>query len=135
MAAEAADGRLWAPWRPAGGNALHQTLLSANQSAMRLVIGLPFLVLIVLFALSNTAPVRIGLWPAEVTWEAPLAFAVLIAAGIAFLLGAVMVWIPALALRRRARRAEKTVRILQEQLDDLRARQRQSSTLAPPPPV
>ena len=39
---------------------------------MRLLIGLPLLLLLVLFALSNTAPVRLGLWPTDYALQLPL---------------------------------------------------------------
>ena len=38
---------------------------------MRLLIGLPLLLLLVLFALSNTVPVRLGLWPSDYTLQLP----------------------------------------------------------------
>ena len=44
---------------------------------MRLLILAPFLVLLVLFALSNTAPVQIGLWPTGWSLEAPLSLVIL----------------------------------------------------------
>jgi putative membrane protein len=90
---------------------------------MRLVIALPFLLLLVLFALSNTQAVRIGLWPTEYGLEVPLSAAVLVGMAIAFLVGALMMWISELGQRRRARRAEQTVRMLEEQVQELKARQ------------
>ena len=89
---------------------------------MRWILVLPFLVLIVLFAVSNQQPVRLALWPAQGWTELPVAIAVLIGAGAAFILGALLVWFDVLAQRRRARRAERRVRMLEEQLEDLRAR-------------
>jgi len=96
---------------------------------MRLLIGLPLLILLVLFALSNTTPVRLGLWPSDYTLQLPLSLTVLGAMAIAFLLGGAMVWVSELAQRRRARRAEHAVRLLEEQVQELRARLPQ----APPP--
>ncbi len=99
---------------------------------MRLLIATPFLLLLVLFALSNRQPVAIGLWPTDLTWQVPLSIAMLIAAGLAFLLGALLVWISELGQRRRARRAEATVQMLEEQVRGLQAR----LGAAPlPPPV
>jgi hypothetical protein len=48
---------------------------------------------------------------------------------IAFLLGGAVVWLSELAQRRRARRAEYTVRLLETQVQELKARLPQ----APPP--
>ena len=44
---------------------------------MRLLIALPLLLIMVLFALSNTAPVRLHLWPTDYALELPLSLAVL----------------------------------------------------------
>jgi lipopolysaccharide assembly protein A len=96
---------------------------------MRLVIGLPLLLLLVLFALSNTEPVRLHLWPTDYALELPLSLAVLGAMAIAFLGGGVLVWVTELAQRRRARRAEQAVRLLEAQVQELKARLPQ----APPP--
>jgi putative membrane protein len=95
---------------------------------MRLLIALPLLLLLVLFALSNTAPVRLGLWPSDYSMQIPLSLAILGAMAIAFLVGGVTVWVSELAQRRRARRAEQTVRLLEAQVQELKAR------LPPVPP-
>ena len=96
---------------------------------MRLLIALPLLLLLVLFALSNTAPVRLRLWPTDYALELPLSLAVLGGMAMAFLAGGVLVWVSELAQRRRARRAEQTVRLLEAQVQELKARLPQ----APPP--
>lgn len=93
---------------------------------MRLLIALPLLLLLVLFALSNTAPVRLLLWPTDYALELPLAFAVLGAMAIAFLAGGAIVWLTELAQRRRARHAEHMVRLLEAQVQELKARLPQS---------
>jgi len=98
---------------------------------MRLVIALPFLLLLVLFALSNRAPVHLGLWPTDYSLELPLSLAILGAMAIAFLAGGIVVSISALAQRRRARHAEYTVRLLEEQVRELRARLPQPSLPSP----
>lgn len=88
----------------------------------RLLIGIPLLVLLVLFALSNTAPVRLALWPTDFAIEMPLSLAILAMGGICLLLGGVLVWVNELGQRRRARRAEQTLRLLEAQIEDLKAR-------------
>ena len=93
---------------------------------MRLLIGLPLLILLVLFALSNTTPVRLGLWPSDYTLQLPLSLTVLGAMAISFLAGGVTVLVSELAQRRRARRAEQTVRLLEAQVQELKARLPQS---------
>lgn len=77
---------------------------------------------LVLFALSNTEVVPLGLWPTDYHIDVHLSLAILIAMAVAFLLGAILVWFSALAQRMRARRAERTVRLLEAQVEELRAR-------------
>ena len=87
---------------------------------MRLITGAVLLLLLVVFALSNTQPVRIGLWPVDVLLELPLSIAILVAMAIAFFAGGLIVWLGALGQRRRAREAEHLVRLLQAQLAERR---------------
>jgi uncharacterized integral membrane protein len=98
---------------------------------MRLLLLSPFLLLLVLFALSNTASVRLGLWPTGWSLEAPLSLAILGAMAVAFLIGGLLVWITELRYRRRARRAEQAVRLLEAQVQALKARLPQAA-LGPP---
>ena len=91
---------------------------------MRWLLLAPLLALVVLFALSNRQPVTIGLWPSDLTWQAPLAVATLSIAALAFLLGAAMVWMASLSHRRRARRAADDIRRLERELELFRARDR-----------
>jgi uncharacterized integral membrane protein len=104
---------------------------------MRLLVAVPLLVLLVLFALSNTKSVPIGLWPTDLAVEVPLSMAVLVGMGAAFLFGGLLVWFSALAQRGRARRAEAQVRILDEQISELKARLARTDLNAPslPPPA
>ena len=101
---------------------------------MRLIIAIPLLIILVVFALSNTAPVQLGFWPTGLALEVPLAVAVLIGMAIAFLLGALIVWVGELGQRRRARRAEPTGRLREEQVRELKARLAARSTPALTPP-
>ena len=86
---------------------------------------------IVLFALSNTEIVHLGLWPTGYGIDAPISLTILIAMALAFLLGAVVVWISELSQRRRARRAERTVKLLEAQIEDLKARAMPPLSLPP----
>jgi len=95
---------------------------------MRLLIALPLLLLLILFALSNPQPVSLRVWPTDYAATLPLSLAVLGAMAIAFLAGGLLVWVSELVQRRRARRAEHTVRLLEAQVQELKAR------LAEPPP-
>jgi uncharacterized integral membrane protein len=87
---------------------------------IRFIISFPVLVLLVVFALSNPQPVKLGFWPTDYFIQTPLSFAILIGAGGAFLLGALFVWFPALGTAARARRAERAARRLEAQIADLK---------------
>jgi lipopolysaccharide assembly protein A len=89
---------------------------------MQLLIALPLLLLLVIFALSNPQPVSVGFWPTGYWFETPLSAAVLAGMAIAFLLGALLVWMSELGQRRRARRAEHAALLLEEQVRELKAR-------------
>jgi putative membrane protein len=89
---------------------------------MRALVAAPLLLLVVLFVLSNPQPVRLGLWPTDLTIAPPLSIAMLVAMAGAFLLGALMLWVDALGARRRARRAEYAQRLLEAQVQELKAR-------------
>ncbi len=103
---------------------------------MRLLILAPLLVLLllllVLFALSNAEPARIGLWPTGWSLQAPLSLIVLAGMALAFLLGALLVWVSELGQRRRARRAEQAMRLMEAQIQDLKTRVPQQAVLGPP---
>ena len=89
---------------------------------LRLLIIAPLLLVLVLFALSNTAPVQLGFWPTGFSLEAPLSLAILGGMAVAFIAGALLVWVSELAQRRRARRAEHAIRLLEAQVQDLKSR-------------
>jgi putative membrane protein len=86
---------------------------------------------LVLFALSNTEVVRLGLWPIDYGIEVHLSIAILVAMAIAFVLGALVVWMSELAQRRRAKRAERTVRLLEAQIEALQGRTASPISLPP----
>ena len=98
---------------------------------MRLLIAVPLLLLLVLFALSNTAPVRFGLWPTDFALQVPLSLAVLGAMAVASFAGGLLVFVSELSQRRRARHAEQSVRLLEAQVQALKARLPQAEL--PPP--
>jgi lipopolysaccharide assembly protein A len=82
----------------------------------------PFLLLLVLFTLSNASEVQLGLWPTDFSIQAPLSIAVLVVSAVFFLLGAIVVGLGSLAQRRRARRAESRVRTLETEVAQLKLR-------------
>jgi putative membrane protein len=116
----------------AGARSLPHAAFLWHEAAMRWFILAPVLLLLVLFALSNTGPTRIGLWPTGWSLDAPLSLIILGFAAVAFLCGGLLVWIAELGQRQRARRAEHAVRQLEAQVQDLKARLPQP---VPEPPV
>ena len=106
----------------------------------RLILLAPLLLLLVLFALSNTEIVRLGLWPTDLRVEAPLALLMLGAMGVAFLVGALTTWVAGLGARLRARRAEHDATRLRAEIQSLRGEgqslrgggQSVSGTILPP---
>jgi len=87
---------------------------------------------LVVFALSNTAVVHLGMWPTDYGVEVHLSAAILVAMAVSFLIGAFIVWMSELAQRRRARRAERTVRLLESQIEALKARVAVPAAALPP---
>ena len=59
-------------------------------TVLRALIALPFLAVLVLFALSNQQPVQIVLWPTDISLELPLSIAVLAISAVFFLAGALL---------------------------------------------
>ncbi len=87
-----------------------------------LIFALILCVPLTLFALSNTMMVTLGIWPTDYSIEVHLSVAILVAMAVAFVFGGILVWFSALAQRRRASRAERTVRILEAQIAEMKAR-------------
>lgn len=96
-----------------------------------LIVAAPLLLLLMLFALSNTAPTRLTLWPTDYALVLPVSLAILGGMGLAFLCGGLLVWASVISQRRRARRAEHAVRLLEAQVQALKARL--PSPVLPPP--
>jgi uncharacterized integral membrane protein len=84
------------------------------RSLLRWAVGLPLLVLMVDFVLSNTELVGLGLFPlGELPFELPKSVAILGAMGLGYFLGGLHLWLPALRHRRAARRAEEAMRLME----------------------
>jgi uncharacterized integral membrane protein len=92
------------------------------------------LLLLVLFAISNSGAVVLLLWPLDLAWEVPLAGAVLGAAAIAFLLGALVAWGGALRYRRRAWKMQRAAQLLEAELAEARAQQEAARKAGLPAP-
>ena len=90
---------------------------------LRLIPALILVLILIVFGLSNRETVTLGFWPTDYAASLPLSVAILIGMALAFLLGALIVWLDHLGLGRRARRAEAQVRRLQAQLAEAELRQ------------
>lgn len=85
---------------------------------IRLLIIVIFLILLIVFALSNTEPMPV--WMASFGWKVPLGTSALALATFSLFLGLVIGWIGEFGQRRRARRAEHQLRILEKSQSDNR---------------
>jgi uncharacterized membrane protein YciS (DUF1049 family) len=85
---------------------------------LRTLLVLPFLVVLIAFALSNQQPVQLGLWPFDLTLEVQLSIAVLVIGGVFFFLGALIVWVGTLPARARLGRAKKRIAALEAELEE-----------------
>lgn len=94
----------------------------------RLILMLPFLILLVVFVLYNQTPGTMEL--PSLAWQSSVGVIALISAAVFFLLGALIVWFSELAQRRRARRAEQQVRALESQIAELHGQLTQAASLA-----
>ncbi len=83
---------------------------------LRILFLLPFLIVLVAFALSNPQPVPLGLWPTDFSVELPVSIAVLVASGVFFFLGALFIWFGAQGARARSKRAERRIASLEAEL-------------------
>jgi hypothetical protein len=61
----------------------------------------------------------------------PLALAILVAAAVAFFIGALILWFALLGARSRAARAERARRMLEEQVKELKARESRPASVRP----
>lgn len=64
------------------------------------------------FAVANRGPVLLNFWPFSESVVLPISVAILAGAAVGFVLGALMVWGPALSVRMRLRDAEARLRVL-----------------------
>lgn len=82
-----------------------------------LLIGLPIMAVVVLFAISNRHLVEVGFWPLPVIVDVPAYILGLCTMAFGFVLGVVATWISGGSTRHRARVAESKARRLEEDLD------------------
>jgi len=85
---------------------------------LRALLVLPFLVVLIAFALSNQQQVQLGLWPLDLTVDVQLSIAVLVIGGVFFFLGALIVWVSTLPARAKLRRAERRIAAMEADVRD-----------------
>ena len=86
------------------------------------LLAIPFLLVIVLFALSNQQAQVFTLWPTDLSVELPLSLAVLGVGALLFVAGGLLAWGSVLRLRRKLRRRDRKVAALEAELAAMRAR-------------
>lgn len=97
---------------------------------MRWLMFLPLILLLSLFALSNTEAVQLRLWPFDLAWAAPLGIAVLVLCAASFLVGALLAWGASFTTRRRTREIVAAARLLEAELASMKAREAEAQRAA-----
>ena len=88
---------------------------------IRALLAIPFLLVIVLFALSNQEPQQFTLWPTDLSFVLPLSLAVLGVGLLFFVAGGLLAWGSVVRLRARLRRAQRVAAALEAELAMARA--------------
>ena len=99
------------------------------------IVGLVLMVVLVVFAIDNGAPLTISLWP--LPWQATLPgfIALFIALLIGFFAGAVAAWLSGAKARKRARNLADTARAQAHQIAEQERRYAASRAAAQPAPT
>jgi putative membrane protein len=84
------------------------------------MIGVPLLLVMVLFALSNREPLRIGLFPLGQLPGIPACVIILLALGLGYFLGGLRVRIAELRHRRAAKHAQQAMRLMEAKHQEVR---------------
>ncbi|WP_323989231.1 LapA family protein [Nguyenibacter sp. L1] len=100
---------------------------------LRLLITVPFLLVLIIFSACNQDSVTI--WFLDWSWKSSVGVLTLIVAAAFFILGALSVWFAELRQRGRARRAEQQVRVLEDQAAELRRQQAETYNPSAQTPV
>jgi len=84
------------------------------------LIAVPLLIVVPLFAISNLNSVELRFWPLPFAVELPVFVVALVGLAVGFFAGGLVAWLSAGRARARARAAERTVRIRDIEIDELR---------------
>jgi len=92
-------------------------------------------IVVVLFSISNRTLVTLDYWPFPILHEAPIYFPVLVSGFFGFAFGAITAWFSAGRTRSKARKAnrrasnlEKDLALLQNKIDELDERRKNTNT-------
>jgi uncharacterized integral membrane protein len=100
---------------------------------LSLVITIPLLLVLIVFAVSNRQLVELNLWPFFIVQDVPLFLLALGMLAIGALAGAAWMWLPLTRWRLRARSHERRIVELEAALAENRAIVAQLRAPAPPP--
>lgn len=92
-----------------------------------LIISLPFILLAISFAVSNTDPVPLRLWPFDTELAAPAALMVFVVLLLGFMIGAIASFLGAGKLRKRVRNAEYRMRQMEMEAARIKREQEASA--------
>ncbi len=113
--------------------------MRAIAKILGIVIGLPVIIVSVAFAVANTEPVTLGLYPFETVVAMPVVLLVFVVLLIGFAIGAISAFLGAGRLRRRVRNAEFRLRQMEmtaarikREEEAAKAKERQEAALQKP---
>ena len=97
------------------------------------IILLPLLALAAAFAVANRAPVAVSLDPLPYAIEMPAYVALMIAIFVGLIIGGMSTWLAGRRWRREARLGRRNIKLLEAEVDSLRARM--ADPVNPPPAI
>lgn len=80
------------------------------------IIFIPLLVVVIVFAISNSQEISISLWPLPFMIEMPFYLSILIVGFVFFLFGGMIAWLPHVGVRHKLKITQKRVKDLEEDL-------------------
>jgi putative membrane protein len=97
------------------------------------IVGVPLLLLAVVFAVANREAVSVSLWPFSDTIELPLYLAIVLPLYVGVLLGAVVAWLSGYRARARARSDARRAAALERENVDLKLKLEAALSARRPP--
>ncbi|UCH74235.1 MAG: DUF1049 domain-containing protein [Rhodospirillales bacterium] len=94
------------------------------------MIAVPLMVAVPLFAISNLSSVDLKFWPLPFVVQVPVFVIALAGLAVGFFAGGIVAWFSAGRARARARSAERTVRIRDIEIEELRRKMQQAERVS-----